>query len=225
MAAIDKSAAASGLDSFSLMVAAGSAVAAAALRHFPGALRFVVLCGPGNNGGDGYIAATRLAGSGADVAVFAMGDPVSLIGDAALAHQQCPMQPVRLVDYVPLPGDVIIDALFGAGLSRNVPEDVAAVMRQVTATDLPVIAVDLPSGVDGRTGDVLGASFKACLTITFVARKPGHLLLPGRLLCGALEVVDIGIPATHRRRQPWEPAGEHTGDLAQAGGRPRCFRA
>ncbi|WEZ83484.1 NAD(P)H-hydrate dehydratase [Rhizobium sp. 32-5/1] len=194
MAAIDKAAAASGLDSFGLMAAAGSAVAAAALRHFPDALRFVVLCGPGNNGGDGYIAAARIAESGAGTAVFALGDPLSLRGDAARAHDQCPLKPALLASFIPLPGDVIIDALFGAGLSRSVPDEVATVMRHVTALDLPVLAVDLPSGVDGRTGGVLGESFAACRTVTFVARKPGHLLLPGRTLCGALEVIDIGIP-------------------------------
>jgi hydroxyethylthiazole kinase-like uncharacterized protein yjeF len=194
MAAIDNAAAASGLDSFGLMVAAGSGVAAAAFRHFSGALRFAVLCGPGNNGGDGYIAATRLAESGTNVAVFALGDPLSLRGDAARAHRECPLKPLPLASFTAMLGDVIIDALFGAGLSRSVPDEVAAVMQQVTALDLPVLAVDLPSGVDGRTGGVLGASFGACRTVTFVARKPGHLLLPSRSLCGVLEVIDIGIP-------------------------------
>ncbi len=194
MAQVDQAASASGLDSFGLMVAAGLAVAAAALRHFPGALRFAVQCGPGNNGGDGYIAAAALLSSGANVAVFALGDPLSLHGDAARAYRQCPCKPLPFAAFEPMPGDVIIDALFGAGLSRDVSDDVAFIMRQAAAANLPVLAVDLPSGVDGRTGEVLGASFSACRTVTFVARKPGHLLVPGRTLCGELDVVDIGIP-------------------------------
>ena len=100
----------------------------------------------------------------------------------------------RFRAYRPKAGDVVIDALFGAGLSRAVPGDVALVMQAVTQALLPVIAVDLPSGLDGRTGQVLGESFRASHTVTFMARKPGHLLMPGRSLCGRMEVCDIGIP-------------------------------
>jgi hydroxyethylthiazole kinase-like uncharacterized protein yjeF len=193
MTAIDADAARSGINSFSLMTAAGTAVSAAALRLYPGALRFVVLCGPGNNGGDGYIAAAALRGSGADVEAHALGNPAALKGDAARAYAAFGVAK-PLADYGPIVGDVVIDALFGAGLSRAVPTEVASVMQAVVSHDLPVIAVDLPSGVDGRSGQVLGASFHARHTVTFVARKPGHLLMPGRMLCGTLEVVDIGIP-------------------------------
>jgi len=194
MAAIDRAAEGSGLDSFVLMKAAGSAVAAVALRCFPGALRFVVLCGPGNNGGDGYIVARQMLSSGACVALYALGDPLAVAGDAARALSQCGMTPSPLYAFVPMPGDVIVDALFGAGFSRPVGDDVAGIMQMVTAMGLPVLSIDLPSGVDGRTGEVRGASFRAARTVTFVARKPGHLLLPGRTLCGVLDVIDIGIP-------------------------------
>ncbi|WP_087149165.1 NAD(P)H-hydrate dehydratase [Pararhizobium antarcticum] len=194
MTAIDRAAAGSGLDSFALMNAAGSAVGEIALRRFPQALRFVVLCGPGNNGGDGYIAARRMRASGACVALYALGDAPAAGGDAARARSACAMAPAAFDTFVPRSGDVIVDALFGAGFSRPVCEDVAVVMRKVTAMDLPVLSVDLPSGVDGRTGAVRGESFTAARTVTFVARKPGHLLLPGRMLCGALDVIDIGIP-------------------------------
>lgn len=194
MSAIDSDAAHSGIDSFRLMTSAGLAVSAAALRLYPQALRFVVLCGPGNNGGDGYIAAAALKRSGAEVAIYALGDTARLKGDAARAHAQWADSVEALRAYRPETGDVVIDALFGAGLSRPVPDDAAFVMQVVAQAQIPVIAIDLPSGLDGRTGQVLGKSFRASHTVTFMARKPGHLLLPGRTLCGSLDVFDIGIP-------------------------------
>ncbi|SSC73437.1 unnamed protein product [Ciceribacter sp. T2.26MG-112.2] len=194
MGRVDQAAARSGIWSFGLMEQAGQAVAAAALRLFPGALRFVVLCGPGNNGGDGYVAARALVDAGAETVVFRLGDPARLKGDAATAFSLCPIGAEELHAYDPRPGDVVIDAIFGAGLDRDVPDVVAAVIVRVDAADLPVIAVDLPSGLDGRTGRVLGAAFNARHTVSFMARKPGHVLMPGRRLCGSLEVYDIGIP-------------------------------
>ena len=194
MAAVDRAAAASGIDSYGLMEKAGQAVAASALRHFPGATRYVVLCGPGNNGGDGYVAARALKEAGADVRLFHLADPERLKGDAARAFADCPVEGEIIGDYVPLAGDVVIDAILGAGLSRPVSDEVAAVIGQVAAAQVPVISVDLPSGLDGRSGQVLGVAFHAVRTVTFMTRKPGHLLVPGRELCGELEVFDIGIP-------------------------------
>ncbi|MGV8939372.1 MAG: NAD(P)H-hydrate dehydratase [Allorhizobium sp.] len=194
MAAVDAAAAASGIDSYGLMEQAGQAVSAAVLRLFPQAVRVVVLCGPGNNGGDGYVAASALARCGASVAIFHVGEPERLHGDAAIAYAACPMKGLPLADYLPQSGDVIIDALFGAGLDRAVPAVVVDVIERVTEAGIPVIAVDLPSGIDGRTGQVMGAAFAAVHTVTFMARKPGHLLLPGRVLCGSVDVFDIGIP-------------------------------
>ena len=195
MAAVDKAAAESGIDSFALMTSAGAAVAAAAMRLYPGALRFAVLCGPGNNGGDGYVAARFLAESGAAVAVFQLGDPERMKGDAGRAYAEWTGDVEPLEEYQPKDGDLVIDALFGAGLSRDVPGEVEDVISAVRWAELPVIAIDLPSGIDGATGEVLGAAFSATQTITFMTRKPGHLLMPGRELCGALDVIDIGIPA------------------------------
>lgn len=195
MAAVDAAAALSGIDSFGLMVKAGEAVAASALRLYPGAQRFVVLCGPGNNGGDGYVAARALAACGAVVALHHLGDPARLTGDAQKAHMRCGLIGHPLDAYQPLQGDVVIDAVFGAGLARDVPSSLVDTVQRVTAAGLPVIAVDLPSGLDGRTGMVRGVAFRATHTVTFMTRKPGHLLLPGRDLCGITEVYDIGIPA------------------------------
>jgi len=204
MAAADAASARSGIQSFGLMERAGQAVAAAALRYFPGALRFVVLCGPGNNGGDGYVAARALADAGAVVDIYHLGDPQKLKGDARQARDLChrPSSPVEA--YLPATGDVVVDALFGAGLTRDVPEIIAEVIRKVAKAQMPVIAVDLPSGLCGRRGVPLGAAFPADHTVTFMTRKPGHLLLPGRALCGDIEVFDIGIPARIIR----EVAGE-----------------
>lgn len=195
MAEVDRSAATSGIDSFGLMLKAGEAVAAAALRDYPESLRHVVLCGPGNNGGDGYVAARALHDSGADVAVFHLGDAAALKGDAALAFAACPVAGLSLDQYRPENGDLVIDAIFGAGLARAVPQAVAEVIARIEAAGVQVIAVDLPSGVSGASGQVLGAAFRAARTVTFMTRKPGHLLMPGRELCGNMEVVDIGIPA------------------------------
>ncbi|MBV2185647.1 MAG: NAD(P)H-hydrate dehydratase [Rhizobium sp.] len=194
MGRADLAAARSGIDSFGLMEKAGQAVAAAVLRLLPGAERYVVLCGPGNNGGDGYVAARALADAGAEVAVFCLGEPGRLKGDAAMAFARCAIAGEALDRYEPRPGDAVVDAIFGAGLDRPVPHVVAEVIARVAAAGLPVISVDLPSGLNGRTGRVLGAAFAACHTVAFMALKPGHVLMPGRSLCGETEVYDIGIP-------------------------------
>ena len=193
MGQVDSDAAASGIDSFRLMVSAGEAVAAVALRFYPGALRFAVLCGPGNNGGDGYVAASALARAGGEVSVFAIGAE-DLKGDATKAAEHWGGRIVPLDDYGPAAGDVVIDALFGAGLNRDVPSPVKEVIGAVTRLSLPVVAADIPSGIDGETGEVRGAAFHAEHTVTFMAKKPAHLLLPGREHCGTLHVADIGIP-------------------------------
>lgn len=195
MARIDAAAGQSGIPLYDLMERAGQAVAASALRHYPQALRFVLLCGGGNNGGDGYVAARVLLQSGAAVAVHHLGDVAALKGDARKAFEQSGVRPLPLGDYAPLSGDVVIDAVFGAGLSRDIPPELNRVIDAVTEAAVPVLSVDLPSGLCGRRGVPLGASFRAQRTVTFMARKPGHLLMPGRELCGALEIFDIGIPS------------------------------
>lgn len=210
MAAVDAAAATSGIDSFSLMERAGSAIAAAALRLHPGAQRFVVLCGPGNNGGDAYVAARHLQQSGAALTLFHFGDPSRLKGDAARARAGCTLRGQELGLYQPEPGGVVIDGLFGAGLGREVPAEVRALIGRVTEAGIPVLAIDLPSGLDGRTGKVLGAAFRAQNTITFMTRKPGHLLMPGRELCGHLEVFDIGIPGRIVRAEAGGTIAENT---------------
>jgi len=193
MGRIDKAAIDSGIEGFALMQAAGAHVAAVLLARYPGALRAVILCGPGNNGGDGHVAARFLMRSGVNVARYGVepkgGD------DASRAFAACPGPIHRLEDWLPQAGDVIVDALYGAGLDRPVGDDVAPVIERAHKADTPVIAVDLPSGLSGLTGRATGACFQARHTVTFAALKPGHLLMPGRELCGQTHLCDIGIPA------------------------------
>ncbi|MEM5472760.1 NAD(P)H-hydrate dehydratase [Hoeflea sp. AS60] len=193
MGKIDRAAADSGIDSFGLMQAAGSHVAAVFLSHYPSAQRAVVLCGPGNNGGDGHMAAKLLAESGVDCVRF--GYEPKAGGDAAKARAAYPGLLHPLEDWQPREGDVIVDALFGAGIDRPVGADVAKVIERAGEAKTPLIAVDLPSGLSGRTGEPTGACFSARHTVTFAALKPGHLLMPGRALCGEIHLCDIGIPA------------------------------
>lgn len=193
MGRIDAAAVASGLEGYGLMQAAGAHVAACVLAHFPGIQRAVVLCGPGNNGGDGHVAARLLAENG--VPVVRYGLPPKAGGDAARADAECALPFLRLDDWDPEAGEVVVDALFGAGLDRPVGPEIAAVIDRVTAAGIPVVSVDLPSGLSGRTGEATGPCFRAVHTVTFAALKPGHLLMPGRDLCGHVELCDIGIPA------------------------------
>lgn len=209
MAMVDHDAANSGIDSYGLMRKAGSAVAAAALRLFPQAFRVAVLCGPGNNGGDGYVAAEALRVSGVSVQVFCLGEPEKLNGDAALAFAdyQGKVEPLALYD--PQEGDLVVDALFGAGLARDLPSPLTELIKRINQAGTAVLAVDLPSGVDGRTGQPRPVAFQAVHTVTFVARKPGHVLLPGRSLCGTVEIYDIGIPRRIVERHRGEVAVNH----------------
>jgi hydroxyethylthiazole kinase-like uncharacterized protein yjeF len=192
MAEADRLAIASGVAGMTLMENAGRAVADNAAT-LPGR-RVVVVAGPGNNGGDGFVAARHLAERGYAVRVSFVGDQTRLKGDAAFAAERWsgPLEaasPVSLGEC-----DIIIDALFGAGLDRPVEGLPRAMIQAMNASLAPVIAVDLPSGVNGTSGAVIGIAVDATQTVTFFRRKTGHLLLPGRLYCGPIQVADIGIP-------------------------------
>jgi hydroxyethylthiazole kinase-like uncharacterized protein yjeF len=115
-------------------------------------------------------------------------------GDAAIAAGECPVEPRPLADFKAESGSIVVDALYGAGLSKPLTGDAARAVGIATAQKLPVVAVDLPSGVSGDSGKILGSAFRAEVTVTFARKKPGHLLLPGRELCGEVVVADIGIP-------------------------------
>ena len=171
-----------------LMEAAGRAVARAVRRRFA-PCRVLVLAGPGNNGGDGYVAARLLSQLGWPVRLAALAPPRSG-SDAAGAARHWHG---RMAEFDPAEAaraDMVIDAVFGAGLTRPVGGLVADTLQ----TARRVVAVDVPSGLDGATGAAMGSVTAAELTVTFFRLKPGHLLLPGRDLCGRIELADIGIP-------------------------------
>lgn len=190
-ARLDEASAAAGVGVGALMENAGRAVAdAAADRWRPGLT--AVLCGPGDNGGDGYVAARLLAEAGWPIRVFALG---SLKSGSAAAEARGRWKGLvePLADFDPGGAELVVDALFGAGLSRPLEgEAAAAALAERTA---PLVAVDLPSGVSGDLGRPLGPAFRADLTVTFGRWKPAHLLEPSRSLCGELVLADIGHPA------------------------------
>ena len=198
MAEADRLTIAAGMPGIRLMENAGRAVADAVARRSPrGAPMVCIVAGPGNNGGDGFVCARVLAERGYPVRLLLLGDRGHLKGDAAEAARRW-QGPVEAATPAALSGaDVIVDALFGAGLDRPVRRAGArAMIEAINAAGVPVIAVDLPSGINGNSGAVMGAAVNASETVTFFRRKPGHLLLPGRLHCGPVEVADIGIPDT-----------------------------
>ena len=193
MYAADAAALGYGVTSLELMENAGRAVAEIALESY-GPQPTLVLCGLGNNGGDGFVAARHLRRSGAKVRVALLGERKRLKGDAAAMARKWRGKVEALSSVSIERGELVIDALFGAGLARDIDDPVRATLEAVALSDLPVIAVDVPSGVHGDSGAVMGFALKADHTVTFFRPKPAHFLLPGRMLCGQLHVVDISIP-------------------------------
>jgi len=262
--AADRGAAAAGMESYALMRAAGEAVARAVSARWS-KRPVAVLCGPGMNGGDGYVAARALGAEGWPVRVLALGEPSG--GDAARARSEW-RGPVALIPPSPSRGEgrgggelpppsaqhphpalppqgggialaddveLIVDALFGAGLSRPLPPEAEALLRDAEARGLPIVAVDLPSGLPGDAAEPLGYAPRAALTVTFHRKKPAHVLEPSRDFCGEVVVADIGIPAeatpeptlweNHpdlwRHAYPWPKPGTHKharGSLGVIGG-------
>ncbi len=190
-AIIDQAAPRAGTALDALMAHAGRAVAHAIRRHYPPS-RVLVLAGPGANGGDGYVAARLLAQIGWPVVVApVLGPPTHPVAAAAAARWHGPL--VEAETYIHR-ADLVIDAIFGAGLNR----DLAPHLAELLARARTLIAIDIPSGIDGATGARRGDAPHAALTITFVTRKPGHLLYPGRAHCGTTLCADIAMPAAAR---------------------------
>jgi len=186
-----------GVSGLALMEAAGAGLAQAIIANWP-PLAVLVLCGPGNNGGDGFVVARLLRAAGWDVRLALLGGVEKLTGDAAANAARWDG---KVLEFKPglvgRGGDgcgLVVDAVFGAGLARPITGVVKTILEEVAASGLPVVAVDVPSGVHGDTGACLGFALAATLTVTFFRRKPGHLLYPGRQLCGQVVVVDIGTP-------------------------------
>jgi hydroxyethylthiazole kinase-like uncharacterized protein yjeF len=193
MTEADRAAVAAGTPGSVLMQNAGNAVVREIMRRWsPRAV--TVLCGPGNNGGDGFVVAVALAQAGWPVRVAMLGNRENLRGDARF-HAARWSGGVEAVTPAAIEGAaLVVDALFGSGLSRALDRPVLATLSAVAQRGLPLVAVDVPSGVMGDTGESVGAAPATC-TVTFARKKRGHALLPGRELCGDIVVADIGIPA------------------------------
>ena len=191
----DQLAIAAGTPGFALMMSAGQAVAQAAIDLVAEG-PILVIAGRGNNGGDGFVAAAELAARGREVSVVLLCERDSLQGEAASAargwkHPVLPFNPQAIGRPA-----LIIDALFGAGLNRPVKGDPHDMIEAINSNGAPVLSVDLPSGINGSSGAVMGIAVRATETVTFFRQKPAHLLLPGRIHCGRVRVADIGIEAS-----------------------------
>lgn len=184
-----------GQSSLGAMEAAGRAVADEALRHWPALARAVVLAGPGNNGGDGYVVARHLAEAGWSVQVGAWADPAALKGDALTMRQRWsgPVLPLGEALEATGPETLVVDALFGIGFCRPVDEAQAGRVRAACDRAAGVVAVDLPSGVDADTGRIVSDMVRADATVTFGALKPCHALEPSRSCCGEVVLAPIGL--------------------------------
>ena len=219
MTAADRAAIEAGTPGYTLMQRAGACVAdAVTARWSPRPT--VVLCGPGNNGGDGFVVARVLAEAGWPVTVLLHGDRGRLKGDAALAAQAW-SGPVERMTAPKVDGaGLIVDALFGTGLSKRLDSICAETLRRAETSPAALVAVDLPSGLAGDTAKPLGYAPACALTVTFHAKKLAHVLEPGRGLCGEVVVGDIGLADTPSRltengpelwgeRMPWPSASAH----------------
>ena len=193
MYAADRAAMAMGISGETLMEEAGRQTAQAILQKY-GPKPIAILCGPGNNGGDGFVVARHLKKAGAQVAVALLGNKAKLKGDAAVMARRWRAKIWPLDDRVLNSACLVVDALFGAGLARDISGSARAVLETAEKRGLPIVSVDTPSGVHGDSGQILGYAPTAALTVTFFRPKSGHLLYPGRGHCGEVRVVEIGIP-------------------------------
>ncbi len=198
MGEADRAASAAGTPLRTLMERAGAAVADAIRARYP-PRPVLVLCGPGDNGGDGFVAARQLQATGWAVTVAALGDVEAMTGAARDAASDWTGALVKLEDADLQAPSIAVDALFGAGLSRPLDPTAGGVLKALEARAIPIVSVDLPSGLEGDTGAVATYAPQAALTVTFHRKKPAHVLEPGRELCGEIVVTDIGLTALQSR--------------------------
>lgn len=183
----------SGIAGIELMQCAGAFIFEVLRQHFPNVKNVLVVGGVGNNGGDGFILAELLKQNGYDVAVTLIGDDTKIAGDARLAFDKMSKEIKHIKDPDYDAYDLLVDGIFGAGLKREVEGDFANVIHAMNASVTDILAIDLPSGINGQSGQVSGCAIKAQATVTFFRYKPGHFLFPGRELCGKVYLGQIGI--------------------------------
>jgi len=191
-----------GITGYTLMTRAGSATVSEARRRFPEAQRWQVICGAGNNAGDGYVVARLAATEGIVVSTLAIVDPAKLQGDAATAYGDFSAEGGVVLPWSgQLDGeaDLIIDGMLGSGLQREVDGEFALAVAAINAHPAKVVALDLPTGLHGDSGAVMGFAVKADLTVTFVGLKAGLFLGDGRDFCGEIALADLGIPPQCRQ--------------------------
>ena len=210
MRTVERAAIDAGSSVETLMERAGAALAEAAYR-FAGPLPSLILCGPGNNGGDGYVAARYLAERGVAVRVAALSGPKSAAAIAARAQWLGEVEPLT-ADTKGAP--LLIDALFGTGLKRGLDDALCLLLSELTHEAVVAVACDVPSGVDADNGELLGSVHDFDLTVTFGALKPAHRLFPAMAKCGRVVLADIGVAASPEWREigppalpPLDPAG------------------
>jgi len=210
MRTVERAAIDAGSSVETLMERAGAALAEAAYR-FAGPLPSLILCGPGNNGGDGYVAARYLAERGVAVRVAALSGPKSAAAIAARAQWLGEVEPLT-ADTKGAP--LLIDALFGTGLKRGLDDALCLLLSELTHEAVVAVACDVPSGVDADNGELLGSVHDFDLTVTFGALKPAHRLFPAMAKCGRVVLADIDVAASPEWREigppalpPLDPAG------------------
>lgn len=201
-----------GIPSLDLMERAGKGLARVVAATVPNG-PVVVVCGPGNNGGDGFVAARLLHDDGRDVTVLAVVDADAYTGDALANLRRLPV-PLEPFDPAAVSGAAVaVDALLGTGVKGAPRPPADAAVAALNALDAPVVAADVPSGVDASTGEVAGDAVRAVATATFAAGKPGLWVHPGKAHAGRVEVIDIGIPPG----APVDPQTGLTGDALLGG--------
>jgi NAD(P)H-hydrate epimerase len=186
------------IEGFELMQRAGRAALSCLKRLWPDARSVLVYCGAGNNAGDGYVLAAQAAGAGLDAVVVAAVDPDRLTGDAARAFKLAREADIEIVRFAPdnsaLQADVVVDALLGSGIARDVDGQMAAAVLRINASGSPVLALDIPTGIDGDSGAVRGVAVRATATVTFVGLKAGLYLGEGPAFRGRLSFAGLELP-------------------------------
>ena len=191
-------------DSYSFMQKAGKRVFEFISNNFKNKKSIIVLCGPGNNGGDGFVIARHLMNHGFPVKVYIYVSKNHYKGDAFKALNEFKGE-LKKIDFFKLQNNaLIVDALFGIGLKRSIKGMLSKIFRKINKSKNPVVSVDIPSGVCSNTGEILGNAIKADFTITFHRKKIGHVIGFGKQFCGKLEVVDIGFTQKKLKSRCWE---------------------